>query len=466
MRYVNIKLHGETLSAERKQRLMLAIQAALVAATGNADVPACISIDEVAAANWGLLGLQEEHQDTEGKSDGVITTPQPALVRLGTFVHRADFDDNGIVAHLAGRPKQAYSNPAEAGLVGVSSSPLLENSEPASAIVGNRVVRCSTKPALNSWFEIDFKQHRVAPTHYSLRHYATWDTEALRHWTLEGSEDGAQWHLLSTHEDDKALAAKGATHTWRVNGLWPSMFFRFLRITQRGRNSNGHYYLALSGFEVDGQLARLASTQPPALVANQYNKVLLNPALLSRLRDSMVQPVPAGSEQPGAGARALTWDPNKMDPLLQLDESTGVVSNRGTGDKWQSVMSARAFSKGVCRVTIEITAAPPTANNWAFVVGLVPPSFPLTTVGLSNSWGYIAGTGGKCFNVASSTPYGRNYGKQGDRITMIINFDKGTLSYELNGVNQGVAFVGVVGPVHAAVSMTATGAAARLILEG
>ncbi len=465
MRYVNIKLHGETLSAESKQRLMLDIQSALVAATGNADVPACISIDEVSAANWGLLGLQEEHKDTEGKADRVIADPEPAFVKLGTFVHRTDFDDNGIVAHLAGRPKQAYRNPADAGLLSVSSSPLLEDSAPASAIVGNQVLRCCAKPALNSWFEIDFKQHRVAPSHYSLRHYSSWDTEALRNWTLEGSVDGAQWHLLSTHIDDKALNAKGATHTWRMNGLWPGMFFRFLRITQRGLNSNNHHYLALSGFEVYGHLAKVASAQPSTRVFNQYNKVMLNPALLSRLRDNMVQPMPASSGQPGISIQSNTWDPNKMDPMLQLDERAVVVSNRGSGDKWQSVMSARSFSKGVCRVTVEIVAAQPTPNTWQFVVGLAPPGFPLTTVGLSNSWGYIGGSGGKCFNVSKSIPYGQAYGKKGDRITMIIDFDDRTLSYELNGVNQGVAFDNVAGPVHAAVSMTATGAAVRLIVE-
>jgi len=289
MRYVNIKLHGETLSAEGKQRLMLAIQSALVAVTGNADVPACIAIDEVPDANWGLLGLQDEHQQVEGKTDAVSAAPKPALVQLGTFIHQADFDDRGIVAHLAGRPKQVYRNPAEAGLLEVSSSPLLADSAPASAIVGNQVVRCSTRPVLNAWFEVDFKQHRVAPTHYSLRHYASWDAEALRSWTLEGSVDGAQWHLLSTHENDTALAAKGATHTWRVNGLWPSMFFRFMRITQRGPNSNKHHYLALSGFEVYGQLAKDPSPRPTALVAIKNNNLGLSRDVMSRLRGAMLR---------------------------------------------------------------------------------------------------------------------------------------------------------------------------------
>jgi len=39
--------------------------------------------------------------------------------------------------------------------------------------------------------------------------------------------------------------------------------------------------------------------------------------------------------------------------------------------------------------------------QWRFIVGVVPPTFPLTWVGAAESWGYIGGTGGKCFNVGA-----------------------------------------------------------------
>lgn len=42
---------------------------------------------------------------------------------------------------------------------------------------------------------------------------------------------------------------------------------------------------------------------------------------------------------------------------------------------------------------------PPTNNNWVMIVGVVPPNFPtgkkFWVGGAPNSWGYIAGTGGK-----------------------------------------------------------------------
>ncbi len=31
----------------------------------------------------------------------------------------------------------------------------------------------------------DFLARRVAATHYTLRHYSSWDTEAVRHWNFQ-----------------------------------------------------------------------------------------------------------------------------------------------------------------------------------------------------------------------------------------------------------------------------------------
>jgi hypothetical protein len=45
--------------------------------------------------------------------------------------------------------------------------------------------RCVSSALENSWFVIDLKDREVNPTHYTLRHYASYDTEALRNWRLE-----------------------------------------------------------------------------------------------------------------------------------------------------------------------------------------------------------------------------------------------------------------------------------------
>ena len=42
-----------------------------------------------------------------------------------------------------------------------------------------------TLPSRESWFCIDLLKMWVRPTHYTLRHYSSWDTEALRDWKLQ-----------------------------------------------------------------------------------------------------------------------------------------------------------------------------------------------------------------------------------------------------------------------------------------
>ncbi len=66
----------------------------------------------------------------------------------------------------------------------------MHDSVPAHNILGRSAVRCVTKPEKNSWIIIDFTPKIIKPTHCSMRHYSTCDTEPLRTWTFEGSCDG------------------------------------------------------------------------------------------------------------------------------------------------------------------------------------------------------------------------------------------------------------------------------------
>ena len=104
-------------------------------------------------------------------------------------------------------------------------------------------------------------------THYSLRHYSTYDTEALRNWTLEGSVDGQRWDLLRVHRDDRALALRGATATWPLQPA--GRFYRFFKITQTGHNSNNNFYMCCSGCELYGLLQLWPATSTPEAAAQQ-----------------------------------------------------------------------------------------------------------------------------------------------------------------------------------------------------
>jgi len=45
--------------------------------------------------------------------------------------------------------------------------------------------------------------------------------------------------------------------TWPVSSTLAGVFVRYLRLMQTGVNSNKHHYLALSGLEIHGQLAKV-----------------------------------------------------------------------------------------------------------------------------------------------------------------------------------------------------------------
>ena len=187
------------------------------------------------------------------------------LGRLGSrrFVPTSDFDMEGVFWYLGTCARtQVWSNPAEAGFVKISSSGCMDDSAPLSALVGRDLVRLVSKPVRHSWFSWELIDLQLCLTHYTLKHYNSWDTECLRHWSLEGSNDGgSRWELIATHANDDSLDRKGATKTWKVEsgGRRYSMF----RILQTGRNSNNNFYLALSGLECYGELS-LAPVAPPA----------------------------------------------------------------------------------------------------------------------------------------------------------------------------------------------------------
>jgi len=169
------------------------------------------------------------------------------------FRYHNDLDENGIVYFLGTNWKtDEWKNPAlERGVIQVSSSRLAKDSAPAWSVVGRKVVRCVCFPERQNWFLIDFKDKYVRPSRYTLRHYSSWETEALRNWVLEGSVDLQKFQILREHRNDTKLYGIGATATWKleVKGR-----YRAFRIRQFGLNSNNHLYLSLSGFEIYGEM--------------------------------------------------------------------------------------------------------------------------------------------------------------------------------------------------------------------
>ncbi len=203
---------------------------------------------------WGLVSLPDHRFSKLGFLLHAIRQPKPKWL---TFVPVSDLDDNGICYWLGSSGKTVpWKNPHTDGHVKVTCSALKDDSKPVESVVGRDAVRCVSEAKPNMYFVIDFLNRAIRPTHYTLRHYTSWDTEALRHWRFEGSVDqGKSWVVLKTHDGDDALKSKGATHTWSLDlNSDKRTFYSQFRVFQWGPNSNSNHYLALSGFEVYGDL--------------------------------------------------------------------------------------------------------------------------------------------------------------------------------------------------------------------
>ncbi len=206
---------------------------------------------------------------TDGRPHTFVSLPPPLL-----FEYTRDGDGQGVLGFLATQGKaRAWTNPHETGAVRVAASSLADGASLAALLADPALPagRCVTKAEPQSWLAVDLLTCCVSPTHYTLRHYATHDGEAVRTWLLQGSVDGSEssFITLRAHEGDATLDRKGKSHTWTLTGEACSQSFRVFRVLQTGRNSHSHHFLALGGFEVYGTLtfdlaANPRSALPPA----------------------------------------------------------------------------------------------------------------------------------------------------------------------------------------------------------
>eukprot|EP00729_Bicosta_minor_P028746 gene28746-biopygen14640 len=95
----------------------------------------------------------------------------------------------------------------------------------------------------------------LAPDYYCLRHGFYRGAFRLRHWRLEGSNDGSTWTLLKTHANDQALPyQKWSTASWPIEAAADGASYRYFRIYQTGKDSDGEEGICCAGIELYGLL--------------------------------------------------------------------------------------------------------------------------------------------------------------------------------------------------------------------
>ena len=156
-----------------------------------------------------------------------------------------DFDKNGIVHHLMkGCTRGSGSYPIDATRISNAQG---KAEDPLFNISGTC---CTNNKISNSWWKFDFKDRKVSPTNYTLKHGYS-KGYALKSWDLEGSNDDTNWTKLSTHKNDLSLR-KSKTKTFGIPAHSGS--YRYFRLIMTDKNSSNSWTFCLGGIELYGVL--------------------------------------------------------------------------------------------------------------------------------------------------------------------------------------------------------------------
>jgi hypothetical protein len=110
---------------------------------------------------------------------------------------------------------------------------------------------------LNGHFEIDFKDRRLAMTHYAIHNnlHSVSEHHFLKTWTVEGSNGGKEWTVIDKRTNEESLHGKDKVEALFACNGDTQHEFRFIRLYQRGPSHDPRsYQFLLSQFEVFGTL--------------------------------------------------------------------------------------------------------------------------------------------------------------------------------------------------------------------
>jgi hypothetical protein len=111
----------------------------------------------------------------------------------------------------------------------------------------------------NSWICFDFKERRIALSHYTLKSGGSGDYHLVA-WALEGSEDGANWTSLDARNTQE-LNGRYIVKIFGCSNKDSSKLFRYLRLRQTAENSDGCHFMQLGGIEFFGRLGEAESAR-------------------------------------------------------------------------------------------------------------------------------------------------------------------------------------------------------------
>ncbi|OHT02908.1 F5/8 type C domain containing protein [Tritrichomonas foetus] len=162
-----------------------------------------------------------------------------------------DFDGrsfNGIMKYLSDEANQNCHLAGEVEITGSTS----DHNEPYQIIDMGWNDLFFTENKANQWIMFNFKERNVKVSHYTIKtHKYPNNFPHLKMWAIEGSNDGENWDEL----DRRAITVlNGANRFQTFPCKKKDGIYRFIRLKQTGTNAKGDFVLALTNFELFGQI--------------------------------------------------------------------------------------------------------------------------------------------------------------------------------------------------------------------
>jgi hypothetical protein len=164
-----------------------------------------------------------------------------------SFVFNSGHPFDGILSHFT---KESGGNVHTTGIIVITASGTGRN-QCHQVADHNWNDYWHSKNVESSWIQFDFQTRSVSLTNYTIKS----DGESgchLLHWSVDGSNDLVSWVNLD-RQDTYELNGPYVVKSYScLSGESSRSFFRYLRLTQRGKNSSNDHYLQLGNLEFFG----------------------------------------------------------------------------------------------------------------------------------------------------------------------------------------------------------------------
>lgn len=157
----------------------------------------------------------------------------------------------GIISYLRNESKQNIENS-----INVTSSSIYNNNQdfsPIKAVLYEENNKDFGSDSIkNSWICIDFKEHRIQPTHYTIKSGHIYPN-LPRNWVIECSNDNDKWEIVDEETNNSTLRNNDSVHTFEMNKQNLNEY-RYIRMRNAGPDWCGSYFIFINSIEFYGKL--------------------------------------------------------------------------------------------------------------------------------------------------------------------------------------------------------------------